>query len=685
MTAGTIGRFWSLRWLTTNPSRLWKRYVVAIGLIVLLLIGSQVAHTMTLTETARDASVINLSGRQRMLSQRILYLATQLELSQDSPTAAMLTDAVGEFENAHNRLVGIAMESPQLSEFFAVGTPERLDARARDYVNTARAIIQSPLDPQVLHPLLEDLKAFGTFELLRDLNTAVQLFEEDANDRAERLSQLQEATLILAILTIIIEAVLIFWPAQISINRALDGLESRNRDIVKSNEALQELTQRLSFAAHHDSLTGVANRKKLKEELSERLAKIDHDKRSICVMHLDLDRFKEVNDTLGHIVGDSVLSRAAEIMAYTVHDDDIVARVGGDEFVIVMDMPRAAGVKRAMEIAETLIRRICEPMMLDDAMVTVGTSIGIAFSSEQEAEADLLIGNADIALYEAKRDGKGVARLFTRSMREGVEQRHNMIQDIHEGLEKGQFIPFFQPQVSFDTGELIGFEVLARWDHPKYGLLPPADFIPLAEEIGVIDQIDMQVAIAGLDGLNKIRARGLKVPKLSINVAARSLRLGTYRDDLHKALKERGLSPSDIVVEVLETTLIEGKDDPAYQMIGDLASDGFDIYIDDFGTGYASLASLAQLDLSGMKIDKSLVANPEDRRANQVIAAVSSLADGLGLTIVAEGVETPQTYSALKRMKCHVAQGYGIGVPMSQDDAIGWMADYGASPQQLAD
>lgn len=506
VTTGTIGRFWPLGWLTTNPSRLWKRYVVAIGLIVLLLIGSHVAHTMTLTETARDASVINMSGRQRMLSQRILYLATQLELAQDSQTVGLLTDAVGEFENAHNQLVGIAMESPALSEFFAVGTPDGLDAKARKYVSTARDIIESPLDPVILHPLLEDLQAVGTFELLRDLNTAVQLFEEDANGRAERLSQLQEATLILAILKIIIEAVLIFWPAQISINRALDGLERQNRDIVKSNEALQELTQRLSFAAHHDSLTGVANRKKLKEELSERLASVDHGKRSICVMHLDLDRFKEVNDTLGHLVGDSVLSRAAEIMTYSVHDEDIVARVGGDEFVIVMEMPNAAGAKRAMEIAQTLIRGISEPMMLDDATITVGTSIGIAFSSAQEAEADLLIGNADIALYEAKRDGKGVARLFTRSMREGVEQRHILIQDIYEGLEQVQFIPFFQPQVSFSTGELVGFEVLARWDHPKHGLLAPAEFIPLAEEIGVIDQIDMQVAVAGFDGLNKIRA-----------------------------------------------------------------------------------------------------------------------------------------------------------------------------------
>lgn len=151
------------------------------------------------------------------------------------------------------------------------------------------------------------------------------------------------------------------------------------------------------------------------------------------------------------------------------------------------------------------------------------------------------------------------------------------------------------------------------------------------------------------------------------------------------ALKARGLGPSDIVVEVLETTLIEGKDDPAYQMIGDLASDGFDIYIDDFRTGYASLASLTQLDLSGMKIDKSLVANPDDKKANQVIAAVSSLAEGLGLNIVAEGVETPQTYSALKRIKCHVAQGNGIAIPMSQEDAIEWIGEYGASPLKLAD
>lgn len=677
--------FGSFKWLTSNPSLLWKRYVVAIGLIVALLVGSHVAHTMTLSETARDAGVINQSGRQRMLSQRILFLGTQLEISKDPQKIALLDETVTEFENAHNELVTIAENSEALSDVFDVGSPDGLDAKVRHYITVARQIIRSPAEAQELHPLIEELQGLGTFELLRDLNTAVGLFEQDATGRAERLRQLQEATLILAILTIIFEGFLIFWPAQISINRALNGLESQNRDIARSNEALKELTQRLSFAAHHDSLTGVANRKKLKEDLTRRLETVDHVSRKICVMHLDLDRFKEVNDTLGHPVGDAVLSRAAEIMALTVHDEDMVARVGGDEFVIVMDMPSAAGPNRAMAIAKTLIRRICEPMHLDDATVSVGTSIGIAFSNTNETEADLLIGNADIALYEAKRDGKGVARLFTQGMREGVEQRHSLTQDIQRGLIEEQFIPFFQPQVCFQSGNLIGFEVLARWDHPKRGLLAPSDFIPLAEEIGVIDQIDMQVAISGLCSLKDMRAMGLDVPKLSINVAARSLRLESYGTDLRAALVERGLLPSDIVIEVLETTLIEGKEDPAYKMISNLAADGFDIFIDDFGTGYASLSSLAQLDLSGLKIDKSLVADPEDPKATQVISAISSLAKGLGLTTVAEGVETPQMYNSLKNMGCHVAQGFGIGVPMSMLDAVAWAEDYGASPARLAD
>jgi predicted signal transduction protein with EAL and GGDEF domain len=354
--------------------------------------------------------------------------------------------------------------------------------------------------------------------------------------------------------------------------------------------------------------------------------------------------------------------------------------VGGDEFVVVVMISEQDSSEQAQQLAERLIARIRTPTVIGGNTCTVGASIGYVFPGWGEDRAEQLIGNADIALYEAKRAGKGVAVRFKRAMRSGIERRHTLIQDLERAVDQAEFVPFFQPKVALGDGRLLGFEVLSRWEHPDRGILPPSDFIELAEETGILDVIESQIVLKSVDALVAMRSEGLTVPTLALNASGSSLRRSGYAADLKTALAMRHLSADDIVIEVVETTLIEDTDDKALRTLRSLSADGFGIEIDDFGTGYASLSMLSTLELSGLKIDRSLIADLENPRSCQVIEAVIGLGKSMGLQILAEGVEQANQFAALKRFGCDAIQGFGIGHPMSFNDAVTWIEEYGRQP-----
>lgn len=663
--------------LSSRPKQLWRRYVFAIGLIISLLLGSHVAHVMTLKEAAQDANIINLSGRQRMLSQRILYLTSELSAENGQYASPLLEDAIRQFESAHNTLLSHASQASALSDHYAATQEGGLDHATRQFIGLTRTVLNERGENVAS---IEQLRELGAFSILRELNEAVELFEEQAELRGQNLRAIQEATLMLAILTIIIEGVLIFWPAQVSINRALTGLDLRNQEILETNRELADLAEKMTHAASHDQLTGIATRKRLEDELEERLA--SDSGQSLCLMHIDLDRFKEVNDTLGHPVGDRVIQHCANIMALTIRDEDMVARVGGDEFIVVLDLPKKRASRKATEIADCLIKRITEPFEIEGNKISIGASIGIAFWVGGE-DSMTLIGNADIALYQAKNEGRGISCLFNEEMRKEMEHRHSLSQDLKRAAEKDQFEPYFQPQVQFSDGHLVGFECLARWEHPLRGTLSPGKFIDLGRELGLIHLIDKQILQKSLDALVTLRASGWKIPTISVNFDAFTLRQTGIVEWLESSLREAGIPASDLVVEVTESVFIEGEHDPAVGTLNKLRKLGVNVHLDDFGTGYSSLSYLVLLDLNGVKIDRSLVQHPTGKRSSQVIRAISNIAHGLDLTIVAEGIEDPKQFRALQELNCGVAQGFGIGVPQSLTDIESWLKSYGKSGDAL--
>ncbi len=663
--------------LVQNPRRLWRRYLLALSLVLTLVVGGHLIQSPALRDGGDLAGIINESGRQRMLSQRILYLSFSYDTNRDAGTRAALEDAIDLFEASHGSILSFAAEIPEAAAHYAGAHGPGLDQMTREYIALARASIANGIASHTLTRHLQGLSALGRHELLESLDHAVSIFEAAARDRAASSARVQDVMTALAVLVLVIEGAFIFWPAQRIVNQSLDRLDRANSAMRSKSRELEDYARKLAFTAFNDPLTGLINRKKLHDELAGLLSGGDLGQRRICVMHVDLDGFKAVNDTLGHSAGDAVLKRVAEIMQARVRKGDLVARVGGDEFVIVMELRPDDARVRAEAVAQDLIRKIADPMRVLDVEAEVGASVGYTFATPDTADAEVLISNADVALYEAKRSGKGCARPFTGSMRAGLERRQQTIRDMEDALVSGAFVPYFQPQVSVETGAVIGFELLARWVHPERGLMTPGDFLPLAEEVGIIDAIDARLSLDGLDMLTSLHADGWPELTLSLNASTRTMRFADYPDRLEEAVVARGLSARHVVIEVLETTLISDTENQAARTIAALSGRGFPVHVDDFGTGYASLAHLSKLDVHGLKIDRSLISDVAAERTEQVVAAIIGLSDAMNLQVVAEGVESPAQFAALRRLGGHAAQGFGIAPPMSALEARRWLGAYG--------
>jgi len=460
------------------------------------------------------------------------------------------------------------------------------------------------------------------------------------------------------------------------------GFRSDVSVIRRQSHALQEYAEALKHAAYHDHLTNLPNRMLLLEEMRRLLSRPHDQSGNVCLMHVDLDRFKEVNDTLGHPIGDEVLRETGEIMRQKVRKNDLVARVGGDEFAILLDFgAQQDTAKRAQIVANEIIRLLGQPMQIGKDWCLIGASIGYSFASDSEWAVDQIIGNADLALYDAKRAGKGVAVRFKKSMRGRMEKRHQLIQELSQAVPNRQFIPFYQPKIDLMSGTLVGFEALVRWDHPSRGILSPDDFLDLCEETGRIKEIDHIVLSGALGGLAQMRRLGHRVDHIAINASSASLRFPDFAASIKKQLEAHSLEPGDIRVEVVEKIVFAAENDPALDSVANLEKSGIKVDLDDFGSGFASFGMLGKTVLTGLKIDGQQVNELDNPRTEKIVSAIVRMARDLGMEITAEGVEHPLQLAKLKGMGCQMVQGHLIAKPMPFDAALEWLDAY--SCQQL--
>lgn len=645
-----------------DPTQMMRRYIMALGLLLVFILGGYGLNVYTAKLGVLDAQVINVSGRQRMLSQRIVLLASRYVETQSEVYRSKLEQGVTQFAESHDWLVenAIAPGSAAETHYFSVNGA-RLDERSREFVVLAQKILAADAISADLRADVAWLEDEALNDLLVDLNFAVSLFEQSANARLDALRNIQLATVVLTITVLLLEIVLVFYPSHLS----MTGVISK-----------------LRYQALNDQLTGLANRVQFMEHVRKAFERAPDSQDRICILALDLDGFKDVNDTLGHPAGDQVLVHVARSIEKVLAQanglsDSIGARIGGDEFLICTRVEEGDVLKRAQDLGQQVIDAVELPITvsLDGARqekCIVGVSIGYAFAADTVGNIELFLSNADIALYESKRRGKGVATAFEPSMREAAELRHHRTQELKVGLKSLEFQAFFQPQIDLTTGRLFGVEALARWRHPKHGLVGPKDFLAFADECNMLDTLDGQVILNALEAFSQSKANGIDLGRLSLNTSEASLRDPDFCDLLLRIADLHNVHPGEVTIEVLEEVLIHGNADPALTTIRNLASAGFGIAIDDFGIGQSSLSRVSHLNVSCIKIDRSLTVQAGTQAMQKILAATSAMAQGLGARLIAEGVETPAQMSELKDFGVEVAQGYLWSKPLPIDQMNEW-------------
>jgi diguanylate cyclase (GGDEF)-like protein len=435
--------------------------------------------------------------------------------------------------------------------------------------------------------------------------------------------------------------------------------------ITVRTHGLEAANRQLRHLATHDALTGLPNRVLLDDRLAQAMALADRDKRSFALMVCDLDRFKLINDSLGHRAGDELLQEVGRRLSAVARTADTVARFGGDEFVLVGSS--LAGAEDAMQLAARAIEALRAPVRIAGIDVHASPSIGIALYPEDGASIEALLAHADAAMYAAKHQGRGSVQRYLPGMHAGIEDRVQMESELHQAIELKQFELHYQPKVDTRTGVVRSAEALIRWAHPSRGLVSPADFIPLAEECGLIGAIGEWVIREACRQARAWQEEGVPSLRISVNLSASQFREVGLVDSIRRALDDVGLPARYLEVELTESAVMSDPEQ-SVAILEQLSAMGVLVSVDDFGTGYSSMSYLRRFPIDKLKIDRvfinEIASRPEDA---SIVRAIVSLAHSLNLKVVAEGVETPAQLDFLKTAGCDEYQGYHYSRPLPAD------------------
>ena len=424
--------------------------------------------------------------------------------------------------------------------------------------------------------------------------------------------------------------------------------------------------QRIHRLAYYDALTHLPNRTLFQDRLHTALQSAERQKSWVVLMFLDLDRFKPINDSLGHAAGDRMLKDMATRLLACVDNDDTVARMGGDEFTLLLQhrSSRELALNRAIHVAEQILASLVRPFVLEGREFFVTASIGIALSPQDGNELSQLMKNADTAMYHAKERGKNNFQFYQADMNASALERLELESDLRHALEQDEFVLYYQPQFSGDGKRLTGAEALLRWRHPRRGLVPPGDFIPVLEELGLVVDVGDWVISEACRQLKTWHQNRVRVPKVSVNISARQFSDGQLGTRIATILRETGLPPACLELELTESILMREVSE-AMQILAGLKNLGLSIAVDDFGTGYSSLNYLKQFPIDVLKIDRTFVDGlPSGEQDAQIARAIIAMAHSLNLAVIAEGVETHEQLDFLREHGCDEVQGYLFGRPM---------------------
>lgn len=453
-------------------------------------------------------------------------------------------------------------------------------------------------------------------------------------------------------------------------------VKERTYELEKTIEKRKVVEEQLAHDSLHDSLTGLPNRVHLSNTLNKLISRCDDkEDKVLALLFLDLDRFKIINDSLGHHVGDLFLQNVASRLKSCLRTNDLVARLGGDEFCILM--PEIPKEEVALRLCNRLLDELRSPVEVANHSLITSASIGVRIANRKEKSVEIIMSDADAAMYQAKQQGKNRYCFFDSDIKEIVTKRMKMERDLRDAVEQEQLLLVFQPLVDFNANKIIGFEALVRWNHPKNGLIGPVDFIPVAEETGLI----VEIGEAVVDMACQTLARFKKEPLLAdlyvnVNVSSVQILARTLDDFIRKSLTKYDIDAEKLNIEITESILIEDYK-AALSFVRELKSMGISIYLDDFGTGYSSLSYLYKFPFDTIKLDRSFIVAIDDSRSSRsIVESIGLLAKNLDINIVAEGIETRHQLDTIRRMNYQIAQGYYFSKPIEEDLVMHYVQNF---------
>lgn len=445
-------------------------------------------------------------------------------------------------------------------------------------------------------------------------------------------------------------------------------LETANQELEVSKEKAESVARRMEYHAHHDSLTGLPNRALLNDRINTELAHARRQQSMTALLFLDLDRFKIINDSLGHAIGDQLLQVVARRLKNCVREDDTVARLGGDEFMVLL--PHISGSSDAGRIAKKIIEALLEPVSCNGHELHITTSVGISIYPFDGTDAETLVKNADISMYRAKELGRNKAIYYTAEMNTGSQKKLALETNLRKALANNELKLFYQPKIDISSNTIVGVEALLRWEHPTMGYISPQDFIPVAEDSGLIVPIGEWTLQTAFGKLREWHEAGHDRLTMAVNLSSAQLSRPGLDEVVSRAIRDAGIDPRLTELEVTENTAMQNID-TSIEALQSLKEMGVTIAMDDFGTGYSSLSYLRKLPIDIVKIDQSFVHDiPESKEDVLIAQAIIAMAQSLNLSLVVEGVENVKQLNFFRQQGCNIVQGYLFSEPAGPEHIL---------------
>ena len=467
---------------------------------------------------------------------------------------------------------------------------------------------------------------------------------------------------------------------QLELEQSKQGLEvkvrERTQELIDINLSLEQVIdkkekaeQSLQYLAYHDELTGLPNKNLLVDRINQSIKMSKRDNQKLAILFLDLDRFKNINDSLGHTVGDALLKEVASRLFETLRSHDTISRNGGDEFVVVLE--RLKNTNEAIHVAKKVINCLTDSFVIHSHRIHIGASVGISIYPTDGDTSLILLRNADTAMYRAKQSGGNQLQFYDKSMSNQLRDRLDIESELHTALEKEEFYMVFQPQINCKTGETTGFESLIRWNSEKHGLISPDRFIPLLEETGMIYSVGEWVVSQVIDFIGSHDVNGIS---FSINLSALQCNNFEFVEFVKKEINRSGIDPSQLEFEITETLLIKDFEKTKF-FLDELHVIGCTIALDDFGTGYTSMSYLSRLPIDVIKVDKSLVRNIDlNHNLQSIVKAIVTMSNSLGMINIFEGIENSNELRTIRSLKGSIIQGFLFSKPMVAEEINSWLS-----------